>query len=214
MKDTARHIGLRRNLLEELRKKGITDSNVLAAMMKIPRHLLVQSALDEQAYLDKALPIGEGQTISQPYTVGFQTQLLNLSKGMKVLEIGTGSGYQAAVLSAMGCQVFSIERIKTLYYLAMDNLKKLGQPLVKVKYGDGNKGWQLFKPYDRIIVTAGATEVPSELLSQLKIGGILVIPLGDNATQTMISIERIDEKTFIKKECGVFSFVPFVDGVR
>jgi len=199
----------RESLVQSLRKKGIEDKRVLDAIAKVPRHQMVDSALEERAYKDTALPIGKGQTISQPYTVAVQTELLELSPGEKVLEIGTGSGYQAAVLYNMGVKVYSIERIKRLYEHARDMLEKLEYD-VELKLGDGTKGWRAYAPYDGIVVTAGAPNVPESLIYQLTIGGHLVVPVGDRNKQQMIRVTRTDTEEFDKQSFSHFKFVPLV----
>ncbi|MGF1669600.1 MAG: protein-L-isoaspartate(D-aspartate) O-methyltransferase, partial [Balneolaceae bacterium] len=178
-------ISRRKRLVDSLRDKGIKDESVLQAINKVPRHLFVDTALENRAYEDNALPIGMNQTISQPYTVAAQTELLKVNKGDKILEIGTGSGYQAAILCEMGASVYSVERHRELYERAMDILKMLGYT-VQLKLGDGTKGWSAYAPYDGIIVTAGAPVVPDDLIEQLSIGGRLVIPVGSEYSQKMI----------------------------
>jgi protein-L-isoaspartate(D-aspartate) O-methyltransferase len=212
MKDTYRHQGLRKRLIAELRKKGITDELVLSAMSQLPRHLFLEKAFEEWAYQDKAFPIGCEQTISQPYTVAFQSSLLEVQKRQKILEIGTGSGYQAAVLSLMGGRVFTIERHKPLYLKAKQTLAGLGLGGIRFYHRDGYKGLPEFAPFDRIIVTAGAPEVPEALKVQLKIGGKLVIPVGEKH-QRMMRICRLSENEWIEEDFGDFRFVPFLPGV-
>jgi protein-L-isoaspartate(D-aspartate) O-methyltransferase len=208
--DTYKHKGLRKNLVKEIEEKGITDKNVLKAIDSVPRHLFLDNIFDQfAAYQDKAFPIGAGQTISQPYTVAFQTQLLDIKKGEKILEIGTGSGYQTSVLVEMGAKVFTIERQKTLYDKTKNLLPQLGyQP--KFFYGDGYKGLPVFAPFDKIIVTAGAPNIPEALLEQLKVGGTLVIPVGENDFQVMTRIIKTGDKKFEKEEFGKFQFVPLL----
>jgi protein-L-isoaspartate(D-aspartate) O-methyltransferase len=210
MIDTFKHQGLRKQLVEIIRKKGITDCNVLAAIGKVPRHFFFDSSFLKYAYEDKAFPIGAGQTISQPYTVAFQSQLLKLAKGQKVLEVGTGSGYQACILAEVGVKVFSIERQKSLFDKAVQFLPSLGYR-IKLFYGDGYKGLPPYAPFDRIIVTAGAPLIPDALMDQLKPGGILVIPVGGDDMQEMISIRRISQSEFQKQEHGKFRFVPLLE---
>jgi protein-L-isoaspartate(D-aspartate) O-methyltransferase len=212
MKDTYRHQGLRKRLIAELRKKGITDELVLSAMSQLPRHVFLEKAFEEWAYQDKAFPIGCEQTISQPYTVAFQSSLLEVEKRQKILEIGTGSGYQAAVLSLMGGRVFTIERHKPLYLKAKQTLAGLGLGGIRFYHRDGYKGLPEFAPFDRIIVTAGAPEVPEALKVQLKIGGKLVIPVGEKH-QRMMRICRRSENEWIEEDFGDFRFVPFLPGV-
>jgi protein-L-isoaspartate(D-aspartate) O-methyltransferase len=207
--DTYKHKGLRKLLVKEIQEKGISDVNVLDAIGKIPRHLFLDSSFLEFAYQDKPFPIGDGQTISQPYTVAFQTELLKISKGMKVLEIGTGSGYQACVLVEMGAKVFTVERIKNLYDKSKQFLPTIGYN-PKMFFGDGYKGLPTYAPFDRVIVTAGATFIPEDLITQLKVGGILVIPVGDGAVQIMTTITKISETKTEKKEWGTFRFVPLL----
>ncbi len=210
MIDTFKHKGLRKKLVEGIRDKGITDKNVLAAIEKIPRHLFMDSSFLEYAYQDKPFPIGEGQTISQPYTVAFQSQILQVKKGMKVLEIGTGSGYQACVLLEMGAKVFSVERIKALYQKTKLFLPTIGYN-PRLFYGDGYKGLPAFAPFDRILVTAGAPHIPDDLVKQLKPGGILVIPLSEGDIQIMTTIEKKEDNTTLSKQWGTFRFVPLLN---
>ena len=207
--------GKRLRLADQLRAKGIKNNLVLAAIEKIPRHLFFDSttgipALLDHAYSDKALPIGEGQTISHPYTVAFQTEQLNIIAGEKVLEIGTGCGYQTAVLSEMGAKVFSIERQKVLFQKTKIFLPQLGYQTAKLFYGDGYKGLVQFAPFDKIIVTAGAPYIPNDLLIQLKIGGIMIIPIGEGVSQEMIWLKKTSQTTFDKKTMGIFNFVPLL----
>lgn len=213
MKDLPKHQGLRNRLIATLQKKGITDVSVLQAIAKIPRHLFLDSGFLDFAYQDKAFPISANQTISQPYTVAFQTELLQVKPKDKILEIGTGSGYQTAVLVALKAEVYSIERQSELYYKTKKELPKLGFVAKKIILGDGYLGLPEYAPYDGIIVTAGAPYVPKPLLSQLKIGGKLVIPVGDK-TQIMTLFTRVSEKEFKKKEFHTFSFVPFLKDIE
>jgi protein-L-isoaspartate(D-aspartate) O-methyltransferase len=208
--DGYREQGLRKQLTRKLKEKGILDTKVLDAIASVPRHVFLDKAFLEQAYQDKAFPIGEGQTISQPYTVAFQTQLLELSKEMKVLEIGTGSGYQACVLNHLKVKLFTIEFNKALYLKTSAFLNAAGLMNIKFFHGDGSLGLPSFAPYDRIIVTAGAPSVPEKLMHQLSIGGLLVIPVGDDKNQTMLRIKRLSEKDFQKEEFGTFKFVPLL----
>lgn len=210
MKDTFKHKGLRQQLVEVVRSKGITDENVLHALGKVPRHLFMDSGFLDHAYQDKAFPIAADQTISQPYTVAYQTELLQVKKGDKILEIGTGSGYQAAILCEMGAKVYSIERQLELFKITSKFLPKLGYRAKKLIFGDGYKGLVEEAPFDGIIVTAGAPFVPKPLLSQLKIGGRLVIPLGKDI-QVMTLFIRKGEKDFEKHEFGEFRFVPLLE---
>ena len=210
--DTFMHQGLRRKLMEEIKGKGITDEKVLEAIGAIPRHLFMDNSFIQYAYVDKAFPIAVGQTISQPYTVAFQTQSLELKKFDKVLEVGTGSGYQAAVLCYMGAKVYTIERQKTLYDFARNLLPGMGyRP--HFFYGDGYLGLPTYGPFDKIIVTAGATFVPEPLKEQLKIGGILVIPVGKSDHQIMKIITRISETEYTEEDKGGFVFVPLLSGL-
>ncbi len=209
MRDTVKHQGLRKRLVEVLISKGIKDKAILQAIEKIPRHLFMDSSFEDFAYQDKAFPIAANQTISQPYTVAFQTELLQLKKNAKVLEIGTGSGYQTAVLLELGVKVFSIERQQELFKKTKMFLSKLHYRPKQLIFGDGYIGLEKQAPFDGIIVTAGAPFVPSPLLSQLKIGGRLVIPVGDK-TQIMTLYIRKSEKEFEKHELGDFKFVPML----
>lgn len=208
LEDNYRQRGLRNKLVKVLQNKGIKDERVLAAIGKVPRHVFFENAFLEHAYQDKAFPIGEGQTISQPYTVAFQTEKLEVQPGDKVLEIGTGSGYQACVLLEMGAKVFTIEYNKKLYETAKAFLPKLGyKPFFF--FGDGSKGIPAKAPYNKIIVTAGAPVVPDALIDQLAEGGILVIPVGDRSKQVMLKITKKNGK-LIKEEFDYFSFVPLL----
>jgi protein-L-isoaspartate(D-aspartate) O-methyltransferase len=210
MKDTSKHQGLRNQLAKTLQEKGIADKNVLEVIKKIPRHLFLNSSFEDYAYQDKAFPIGAGQTISQPYTVAFQTQLLEIKKGHKVLEIGTGSGYQTAVLCMMGASVYTIERQNELFKTTSLLLPKLGIRPKHISFGDGYKGLENHAPFDSIIVTAGAPIIPKPLMAQLKIGGRLVIPLGEE-DQIMTLLIRKNETQFEKHEYGDFKFVPLLE---
>lgn len=210
MRDLAKHQGLRNQLVNVLSEKGITDKNVLQAIKTIPRHLFLDSSFEDFAYQDTAFPIGSGQTISQPYTVAFQSQLLEIERDHKVLEIGTGSGYQTAVLYHMGARVFSIERQNELYKKTATLLPKLGIRARHLTFGDGYKGLPNFAPFDSIIVTAGAPLIPKPLMAQLKIGGRLVIPVGEEQ-QIMTLLIRINETQFEKHEFGDFRFVPMLE---
>lgn len=209
MQDTFKHQGLRRKLVEIIREKGIKDEKVLNAVGKIPRHLFMDNAFVHFAYEDKAFPIGAEQTISQPYTVAFQTQLLDIRPYEKVLEIGTGSGYQAAVLVALEASVFTIERQRELFQKTKDFLPKIGYKC-QFYYGDGYKGLPKFAPFDKIIVTCGASEIPIELINQLKIGGKLVAPIGKGEIQEMQLLEKVTEKRDKVTTHGKFSFVPML----
>ncbi len=199
----------RAQLVKQIEEKGIKDHNVLQAINSIPRHIFVDTAFENRAYEDSALPIGNGQTISQPYTVAAQTELLEVQKGDKILEIGTGSGYQAAILCHMGAEVYSVERHEKLYLNAKEILQELGfRPHLKL--GDGTLGWSAYAPYDGIVVTAGAPIVPEDLKQQLTVGGILVVPVGDQKSQVMIRITRLSEEEFKEERLNHFKFVPLI----
>lgn len=210
MKDTSKHQGLRNQLIALLKEKGIIDKSVLNAIQKIPRHLFLNSSFEDYAYQDKAFPIGAGQTISQPYTVAFQSQLLEVKKDQKILEIGTGSGYQTAVLCLMGAKVYSVERQTELFKQTSTLLPKLGIRPKHLSFGDGYKGLPNHAPFDSIIVTAGAPIIPQALMAQLKIGGRLIIPLGEEK-QIMTLLIRKNETQFEKHEFGDFKFVPLLE---
>lgn len=210
MTDTFKHKGLRKKLVQIIKSKGIKDEKVLEAIQEVPRHCFFDSSFLEHAYSDSPFPIGYGQTISQPYTVAYQTELLKIKKGDKVLEIGTGSGYQACILKVLGAKVFSIERHKGLYLKAKELLPKLGYS-IKLFFGDGYKGLPAFAPFDKILVTAAAPFVPQDLIKQLKVGGIMVIPLGKGDIQIMTSIIKMDDDTYEKIEHGTFRFVPLLE---
>ncbi len=211
LEDTFRHKGLRKKLVEEIRAKGIHDENVLRAMNAVPRHLFMDNSFMGFAYVDKAFPISAGQTISQPYTVAFQTEALQIKRFEKVLEVGTGSGYQAAVLCEMGVLLHTIERQRSLYEFARNLLPRLGyRP--QFFYGDGYLGLPTYGPFDKIIVTAGAESVPPMLKEQLAVGGRMVIPVGDRAHQVMKIITRIGENDYSETEDGNFVFVPLLPG--
>ena len=210
MRDTSKHQGLRNQLATVLQAKGITDRKVLNAIRQIPRHLFIDSSFEDHAYKDKAFPIAAEQTISQPYTVAFQSQTLAIQPNEKVLEIGTGSGYQTAVLLELKAAVFSIERQQELFKKTSLFLPKLGYIPKKFIFGDGYKGLPEQAPFDKIIVTAGAPFVPKSLLSQLKVGGMLLIPVGDT-TQIMTLFIRKSAKEFEKQELGDFAFVPMLE---
>lgn len=209
--DSYRHQGLRQQLVRNIRAKGITDERVLEAMERVPRHFFFDSSFLEYAYEDKPFPIGAGQTISQPYTVAFQSQLLQVRRGDRILEIGTGSGYQACILAEMGARVFTIERQKTLFDRTSKFLPVIGYPAIKSFFGDGYKGLTAFAPFDRVIVTAAAPYIPDPLLHQLRPGGILVIPVGPGDVQVMTTLTRLDDGTFGKQEHGDFRFVPMLE---
>jgi len=210
LKDTNKHQGLRNQLAKQLEEKGITDKNVLEAIKKIPRHLFLNSSFEDFAYQDKAFPIAAGQTISQPYTVAFQSQLLEVKRDHKVLEIGTGSGYQTAVLCLLGAKVYSVERQNELFKTTSLLLPKLGIRPKHLSFGDGYKGLPNHAPFDSIIVTAGAPIIPKPLMAQLKIGGKLVIPVGEKE-QIMTMLIRKNETQFEKHEFGDFKFVPLLE---
>lgn len=211
--DNYRHKGMRKILVEELKNKGISDENVLNAINAVPRHVFLDSSFLNFAYQDKAFPIGSGQTISQPFTVAFQSSLLEIKKNMKVLEIGTGSGYQACVLAEMGAKVFSIERQRKLYTKTKAFLAEFPYR-IKMFLGDGNKGLPTYGPFDRIIITAAAPEIPQTLVDQLKVGGMMVIPLCENEEhQTMLRLTKQEDGTLKREEHGDFRFVPMLKGV-
>jgi protein-L-isoaspartate(D-aspartate) O-methyltransferase len=211
MTDTFEAKGKRKKLVAELRQKGIKDEEVLRAIDTVPRHLFMDPAFFSHAYVDKAFPISSGQTISQPYTVAVQSALLKIKKRDKILEIGTGSGYQAAVLAEMGAKVYTIERYRELYLKAQSILTSLGYS-ADFFYGDGYEGKPQYGPFDGIIITAAAPEIPDALLQQLKIGGRLVIPVGESSSQVMTVIERTAIDIFEKSEHGNFVFVPMLKG--
>src|SRR5687768_11246884 len=212
--DTYRHKGLRKKLVAIVKSKGITDERVLAAIEKIPRHFFLDSAFDEVAYEDKAFPIAEKQTISQPYTVAYQTQLLQLKPFDKVLEIGTGSAYQAAVLAEMGAKVFTIERQKKLF----DENKKFSfiakYPSIKFFYGDGYEGLPTYAPFDKILITAAAPDIPPKLIQQLKPGGIMVLPVGAGDLQRMMRVTKLANGSLKEEVFDRFSFVPMIEGKK
>ena len=211
--DNYRHKGMRKSLVEELKNKGISDENVLNAINAVPRHVFLDSSFLNFAYQDKAFPIGSGQTISQPFTVAFQSSLLEIKKNMKVLEIGTGSGYQACVLAEMGAKVFSIERQRKLYTKTKAFLAEFPYR-IKMFLGDGNKGLPTYGPFDRIIITAAAPEIPQALIDQLKVGGMMVIPLSENEScQTMLRLTKQEDGSLKREEYGDFRFVPMLKGV-
>ena len=210
--DTYRHKGLRKQLVETLRQKGITDERVLNAINNIPRHYFLDSAFDKVAYEDRAFPIAESQTISQPYTVAYQTQLLEIKQYDKVLEIGTGSGYQAIVLAEMGAQVYTIERQKKLFDEHRKFVLRNRYPNIKYFYGDGYEGLPTYAPFDKIIVTAAAPQVPPKLIGQLKNGCLMVLPVGEGAVQKMMRIRKNTDGSIIEEILDNFSFVPMVEG--
>ena len=214
MQDTYRHKGLRRQLIEELRAKGINDEQVIAAMNGLPRHYFLDKAFEEWAYADKPFPIGNEQTISQPFTVAYMTSLLNVRKNDRILEIGTGSGSQAGILAMMGARVYTVERQEELHKKAKDLLKKLSLNTIRCFFTDGTVGLPEFAPYDKIIVTAGISSVPDSLRQQLNLGGVMVIPVGGEEGQRMQRIERLNETEFDVRELEKFRFVPFLAGVN
>ena len=213
MIDTSKHKGLRKKLVDKLIQKGIDSKEVLNAINSIPRHLFMDKDFESHAYIDKAFPIGSNQTISQPYTVALQTSLLKLKPNQKVLEIGTGSGYQTAILVKLKAKVYTIERQHNLYRKAIKKLPILGFKPELIKYGDGYLGIKDYAPYDKILITAGAADVPKKLLLQLKIGGEMVIPVGRNI-QEMTRIKRVSKNKFEKEMMGKFSFVPMLKNIN
>ena len=210
LQDSYKHKGKRKILIQSLKEMGIIDDRILKAFDQIPRHYFLDLAFDEQAYTNMAFQIGSGQTISHPYTVAFQTQLLELSKGEKVLEIGSGSGFQTCILAALGVKVYSIERHKELHRKAKSMVDYF-HFTARLFFGDGYKGKKAYAPYDRILVTCGAPELPQELIHQLKNGGILVIPVGDGAEQKILKIKKDHEGQISQEEFGTFKFVPMLE---
>ena len=212
--DTYRHKGLRKKLVDIIKAKGITDEKVIDAIERIPRHFFLDSAFDEVAYEDKAFPIAAQQTISQPYTVAYQTQLLDVRPFMKVLEIGTGSAYQASVLAELGVQVFTIERQKQLFEAnkKFDFIKKY--PNIKFFYGDGYEGLPTYAPFDRVLITAAAPEIPPKLIQQLKPGGMMVIPVGSGDVQVMKRVIKNADGSYNSEIFDKFSFVPMLGGKK
>lgn len=210
-KDTYRHKGMRKKLAEEVHAQGINDERVLEAIEKIPRHFFLDEAFLEMAYKNQAFPIGRGQTISQPYTVAFQTELLEVQKGDKILEIGTGSGYQACVLAELGARVYSIERHKPLSQTAKKLIASFGYK-VRCIYGDGFLGYPALAPFDKIIITAAAPEIPEKLVEQLKIGGIMVIPKDEDGQQIMLKITKLEDGSLKTERSTYFKFVPMLKG--
>ncbi len=211
--DSLRHQGLRKKLINELESKGIQDQQVLRALGSVPRHFFMDAGFDDIAYEDRAFPIDAAQTISHPFTVAFQTQLLEVKKWAKVLEVGTGSAYQAAILAEMGARVYTIERQRALF----DQVKKFSwlfkkYPMIEQFYGDGYAGLPAFAPFDRILITAGAPVVPQGLIQQLKIGGMLVVPVGEGDAQRMHRIVKVSESETTQEVFGEFSFVPMLKG--
>lgn len=213
--DTHRHRGLRQQLVKELKTKGIRDERILDAFMQIPRHFFLEKTFAEWAYKDVAFPIDADQTISQPFTVAMQTSLLNIKKGDKVLEIGTGSGFQASVLYHIGAKVYTIERQKKLFEKTEKFLHDIGFGNVRTLFGDGYEGAQRFAPFDKIIITAGAVEIPKKLIDQLKPNGLMVIPLGDESgVQKMLRITKNEDGSLTRENFGNYRFVPFLKGVN
>lgn len=210
--DNYRHKGMRKQLVELLRKKGITDEAVLEAINIIPRHFFLDSAFDKIAYEDRAFPIAEGQTISQPYTVAYQTQLLNIKRNEKILEIGTGSAYQASVLAAMGARVYTIERQKKLYDLQKNFALKSKYPNIKFFYGDGFEGLPTYAPFDKVIITAAAPFIPPKLIAQMKPGALMVIPVDEGTRQRMLRITKNEDGSYSEELFDYFSFVPMLGG--
>lgn len=213
MQDTALHQGLRRKLVAELKQKGILNERVLESFWINPRHWFLDDEFYAWAYKDTAFKIDSNQTISQPYTVAFMTQLLEINSSDVVLEVGTGSGYQACILSSLGAKVYTIERHENLYRKATKLLALVGHKRIRTLHGDGYQGASRFAPFDKIIVTAGAKELPQELFKQLKVGGMMVIPFGEGEHQIMHRIIKLSETRFKKEEHGVFTFVPFLEGI-
>ncbi len=210
--DTYRHKGLRKQLVDGLREKGISDEKVLQAINQIPRHYFLDTALDRIAYEDRAFPIAEGQTISQPYTVAFQTQLLQVKPGEKILEIGTGSAYQASVLAELGAQVYTIERQKALFDSNKHFVLKAKYPQIKFFYGDGFEGLPTFAPFDKIIITAAAPFIPPKLVDQMKIGAMMVVPLDEGEKQRMHRLTKLPDGSLKEEAFTAFSFVPMLTG--
>lgn len=210
MQDTYKHKGMRKQLIDQLRQKGITDERVLTAFDAIPRHFFLDLVFEQQAYSNVAFQIGAGQTISHPYTVAFQTSILELKKGEKILEIGTGSGFQTCILCAMGMKVFSIERQKELHIKAKKIIDHF-RFTPKLFFGDGYEGKETFAPFDKILVTCGAPFIPEKLVQQLKVGGMMVIPVGDLDSQEMHRITKISDTEYKEEVFGNFSFVPMLE---
>lgn len=213
MEDTSLHKGLRKKLIAELRSKGVHDEKVLQAFMDTPRHYFLDPEFYTWAYKDTAFKIDASQTISQPSTVAKMTALLDVQVGDKVLEVGTGSGYQACILNCLGAKVYTIERHEVLYNNTAKRLKKIGHQAIRTIHGDGYLGLPNFAPFDKIIITAGASTLPQELLSQLQIGGTMVVPFGNEDGQDMLRIKKITETKFTKENFGKHNFVPFLKGV-
>jgi len=211
--DNYLHKGLRKHLVETIRNKGISDSRVLEVIGTLPRHLFLDKAFQEKAYEDIPFPIGAGQTISQPFTVAYQTELLGVQKHDKILEIGTGSGYQACVLSMMGARVYSIERQEDLFHKTNIILKKLGFENIKTFLKDGYKGLPAFAPFDKIIITAATTIIPPELVKQIRVGGIMIFPKGEQGRQVMCVLTKNENENYTITEKDYFTFVPMLEGV-
>lgn len=212
LEDTYRHKGLRNQLVQQLKQKGITNEAVLNALQQIPRHFFLDSAFDKIAYEDRAFPIGEGQTISQPYTVAYQTQLLQIAKSDKVLEIGTGSMYQACVLAELGAWVYTIERQKKIFDANKTFAFKNKYPNIKCFFGDGYEGLPTFAPFDKILITAAAPFIPPKLVEQMKIGGLMVIPINEGNSQRMLRITKVSPDAYKEESFDLFSFVPMLTG--
>ncbi len=210
--DTYRHKGLRKKLVDQVREKGITDERVLEAMMNVPRHYFLETALDNIAYEDRAFPIAEGQTISQPYTVAYQTQLLQVKPLEKVLEIGTGSMYQATILAEMGALVFTIERHRNLYLKTQQYVFKNKYRNLKFFYGDGFEGLPTYAPFDKVLITAAAPYIPPRLVDQLKVGGKMVLPLNEGSHQRMLRLTKMEDGSMSEEAFENFSFVPMLKG--
>lgn len=210
--DTYQHKGLRKRLIDQLRAKGITSERVLEALYNVPRHFFLDSAFDKIAYEDRAFPIAQDQTISQPYTVAYQTQLLDLHNNERVLEIGTGSAYQACVLAEMGAWVFTIERQRKLFDNNKDFSFKAKYPKIKFFYGDGFEGLPTYAPFHKIIITAAAPYVPQKLIEQLKTGGVMVLPVNEDKSQRMWRLTKKEDGTYGKEMFDSFSFVPMMEG--
>ncbi len=214
MVDSHRHKGLRQQLVNELKSKGIKDEKILDAFLNIPRHFFLEKTFADWAYKDVAFPIDADQTISQPYTVAIQTALLDVKKGETILEIGTGSGFQACVLYYLGAKVYTIERQKKLFDKTENFLHSIGYGNIRTLFGDGYEGAPRFGPFDKILLTAGAVEIPEKLIAQLKTGGIMVIPLGEGDLQTMLKITKNEDGSLTKEKFGHYRFVPFLKGVQ
>ena len=210
--DTYQHKGMRKKLVDLLRNQGITDERVLEAINTIPRHFFLDSAFDKIAYEDRAFEIAAGQTISQPYTVAYQTELLGIKKSEKILEIGTGSGYQTTILAEMGARVFTIERQKKLYDLQKEYYFKNKYPGIKFFFGDGFEGLPTYAPFDKIIITAAAPHIPPKLIQQLKVGGIMVLPLDEGESQRMLRLTKLEDGSMKEETFKQFSFVPMLTG--